>query len=68
MQSQEGQGTLDACEASQRWGEFTRGESGCRFRKKTLKREKSFDPKMTIQTIKVIGVCAGGVLLKGHDA
>lgn len=33
MQSQEGQGTLDECEASQRWGEFTRIKTGCEFSK-----------------------------------
>lgn len=54
MQSQEGQGTLDKCEASQRWGEFTRIKSGCGFKRSSD--GKSFDPKMTIQMIKVIGV------------
>lgn len=48
MQSQEGQGTLDECEASQRWGELTRIKSGCGF-SKDAQMGKSFDPKMSIQ-------------------
>lgn len=54
MQSQEGQGTLDKCEASQRWGEFTRIKSGCGFFKRSSSGE-SFAPKMSIQMIKMIG-------------
>lgn len=58
MQSQEGQGTLDESEASQRWGELTRIKSGCGF-SKDAPNGKSFDPKMTIQMIKMIGVRGG---------
>lgn len=57
MQSQEGQGTLDECEASQRWGELTRIESGCGFSKDS-KTGGSLDPKMTIQMIEMIDVHA----------
>lgn len=55
MQSQEGQGTLDKCEASQRWGELTRIKSGCGFSKDSQTGE-SLGPKMTIQMIQMIGV------------
>lgn len=63
MQSQEGQGTLDKCEASQRWGEFTRIKSGCGFKRSSD--GKSFDPKTTIQMIKVIGVHVGSSSRRG---
>lgn len=58
MQSQEGQGTLDEREASQRWGGFTRIKSGCGF-SKGARTGNLLTLKTTIQMIKMIGMRAG---------
>lgn len=44
---------LKSVRQAKRWGEFTQIKSGCKFKRSS--NGKSFDPKMTIQMMKVIG-------------
>lgn len=58
MQSQEGQGTLEEREASQRRGVFTPIKSGCGFSKEA-QTGNLLTPKMRIQMMELIGLHVG---------